>query len=406
MPDAYTTDVLVLGAGVSGLAAAARLAQAGCTVRVLEGRDRVGGRILTRRDGGWPVPVDLGAEFVQGRIPALLKLAHQMGLPAVELLGSPWQARAGQLVSADEFFPQVDKIMSRLPEIRADEDESFEQFLARRASDSPAESITLARSWIESYDAAYPDRVSVRFLLRERKAENKIDGDRSFRVVTGYDGIPQALLAHIPANRGRVELETIATEVRWTQDEVRVDARDPLGAARGPFTARRLVVALPVGVLQAPPTDPVAIRFVPALVDKEDALRGLEMGHVVKLVLAFQERFWEKTLPEDLGFLLATDEELWAWWTSPGGAAQLPMLSLDWAPSSAWIVRSIAWLAWSGYHARTWTARSSDGTHMIGRQIRLLEARTATCASAASSGRPPWLCQSTTHCSSPAKRPS
>jgi monoamine oxidase len=315
MPDADTTDVLVLGAGVSGLAAAARLAQAGCTVRVLEGRDRVGGRILTRRDGGWPVPVDLGAEFVQGRIPALLKLAHQMGLPAVELLGSPWQSRAGQLVSADEFFPQVDKIMSRLPEIRADEDESFEQFLARRASDSPAESITLARSWIESYDAAYPDRVSVRFLLRERKAENKIDGDRSFRVVTGYDGIPQALLAHIPADRGRVELETIATEVRWTQDEVRVDARDPLGAARGPFTARRLVVALPVGVLQAPPTDPVAIRFVPALVDKEDALRGLEMGHVVKLVLAFQERFWEKTLPEDLGFLLATDEELWAWWT-------------------------------------------------------------------------------------------
>src|SRR5438132_13474078 len=114
MPDADTTDVLVLGAGVSGLAAAARLAQAGCTVRLLEGRDRVGGRILTRRGGGWPVPVDLGAEFVQGRIPALLKLAHQMGLPVVELLGSPWQSRAGQLVSADEFFPQVEKILARL----------------------------------------------------------------------------------------------------------------------------------------------------------------------------------------------------------------------------------------------------------------------------------------------------
>ena len=76
------TDVQVLGAGVSGLAATARLAQAGCTVRVLEARDRVGGRIHTVRGDGWPVPVDLGAEFVQGRIPALLGLACQAGLPS------------------------------------------------------------------------------------------------------------------------------------------------------------------------------------------------------------------------------------------------------------------------------------------------------------------------------------
>ena len=63
-----TTDVLVLGAGVSGLAAAARLTQAGCTVRVLEARDRVGGRISTLRGDRWPVPMELGAEFVQGRV--------------------------------------------------------------------------------------------------------------------------------------------------------------------------------------------------------------------------------------------------------------------------------------------------------------------------------------------------
>jgi monoamine oxidase len=68
---AEATDVVVLGAGVSGLAAAARLTQAGCTVRVLEARDRAGGRILTVRGGKWPVPIDLGAEFIQGRIPAL-----------------------------------------------------------------------------------------------------------------------------------------------------------------------------------------------------------------------------------------------------------------------------------------------------------------------------------------------
>ena len=88
MEGTEVTDVLVLGAGVSGLAAAARLTQAGCTVGVLEARDRVGGRIHTLRDGRWPVPVELGAEFVQGCIPMLLALAGQAGLPIVELGGA------------------------------------------------------------------------------------------------------------------------------------------------------------------------------------------------------------------------------------------------------------------------------------------------------------------------------
>jgi monoamine oxidase len=317
MPDvAEAADVLVLGAGVSGLAAAARLAQAGCTVRVLEGRDRIGGRILTRRGGEWPVPVDLGAEFVQGRIPALFTLARQIGAPVVELNGSRWKLHADQVVSADEFFPQLDKIMSRLPELSADADQSFQQFLDSPAvQHSPPQARDIARSWIETYDAAHPDRVSVRALVRERHAEDKIQGGRAFRMVTGYDGVPQALEAQIPSDKGRVHRETIATEVRWTSGEVTVDARDPLRAARGPFSARRLVVALPVGVLQAPSTALGAVRFTPPLPHKDAALRGLEMGHVVKLVFAFQERFWEKVFPDDMGFLINLDEPFRAWWT-------------------------------------------------------------------------------------------
>jgi len=132
---AEATDVLVLGAGVSGLAAAARLTQAGCTVRVLEARDRVGGRVLTLRGGGWPVPVDLGAEFIQGRIPALFTLAHQAGLPIVELSGAAWQAGAGRQVRREEFRGAIDEILAQLPELRPDADQSFDQFLDSRATD-------------------------------------------------------------------------------------------------------------------------------------------------------------------------------------------------------------------------------------------------------------------------------
>lgn len=334
MPDAAeATDVLVLGAGVSGLGAAARLAQAGCTVRVLDGRTRVGGRILTLRGGSWPVPVELGAEFVQGRIPALFALAHQTGLPVVELDGARWQSRAGQLTRSDEFLPRLEQIMSQMPELRSDEDESFEQFLASRCTDQAlAEARGLARSWIESYDAADPGRVSVRSLVRERRAEHQIAGDHAFRVVTGYDGIPQALQARIPPDRGRVHLETIATEVQWTPGEVAVQARAPHGDACGPFSARRLVVALPLGVLQALPTEPTAVRFTPPLAPKQDALRGLAMGNVVKLVVAFKERFWQRAFPDELGFLLADNEPFRVWWT--GYPVYAPVL-VGWAGGPA-----------------------------------------------------------------------
>jgi monoamine oxidase len=313
---AEAADVLVLGAGVSGLAAAARLAQAGCTVRVLEARDRVGGRVFTRRGDGWPVPVDLGAEFVQGRIPALFALAQQAALPLVELDGSRWQSRAGRLVRSEDRVPRIDEILSRMPDLDQEADQSFGQFLnSRHMDESLVEAGILARSRVESYDAADPDRVSLHSLVREREAEQQVQGDRLFRLVSGYDGIPLALNARIAPDRGHIHLQTIATEVHWSPGAVTVHARDPLGAPRGPFTAQRLVVALPLGVLQASPPDPVTIRFSPPLDEKEQAMQGLEMGNVVKLVFAFKERFWEASFPDELGFLLTGGQPFQGWWT-------------------------------------------------------------------------------------------
>src|SRR5688572_22677600 len=59
------TRVVIIGAGVAGLAAARTLHDAGYQVTVLEGRDRIGGRVWTSRamDG---IPVDLGASWIHG----------------------------------------------------------------------------------------------------------------------------------------------------------------------------------------------------------------------------------------------------------------------------------------------------------------------------------------------------
>jgi monoamine oxidase len=129
-----------------------------------------------------------------------------------------------------------------------------------------------------------------------------------------------------------VELETIVTKVHWTPGAVSVEARRPLGEVRGPFSAERLVVALPVGVLKASPTEVGAVRFSPPLDRKQEALRGLEMGNVVKLVLAFQERFWKRLVSDELGFLITFEEPYQAWWS--GYPVYAPVL-VAWAGGSA-----------------------------------------------------------------------
>jgi monoamine oxidase len=227
----------------------------------------------------------------------------------------------------------VDEIQSRLAELHLNDDQSLDAILARHyTGDAFAEARKLARIWIENYDAADPDRVSVAFLAREHKAEGLIDGDRAFRVVTGYDGIPQALQARVANSGGHLHLETMATAVQWTRDSVEVHACDPLGEARGPFTARRLVVAVPVGVLQALPGERAAIHFTPTIDKRDHAVRGLEMGHVVKLVFAFRKRFWEGQFPDELGFLLSTDGPFYSFWT--GYPVYAPIL-VAWAGGPA-----------------------------------------------------------------------
>lgn len=58
--------------------------------------------------------------------------------------------------------------------------------------------------------------------------------------------------------------------------------------------ARRVLVTLPLGILQLADSAPGAVRFIPPLSEKQSALRGLIMGAVLKVVLHFRSAFWEE----------------------------------------------------------------------------------------------------------------
>ena len=75
-------EVLIIGAGAAGLAAAAELARSRRSVVVLEARDRIGGRCYTRQEPGLPIPVELGAEFIHGRSPPIFALLKKAGIAA------------------------------------------------------------------------------------------------------------------------------------------------------------------------------------------------------------------------------------------------------------------------------------------------------------------------------------
>src|SRR5258705_12382789 len=90
-------DVLIIGAGAAGLAAARELSSRGLRVTILEARDRVGGRIDTRRSAQSSLLIELGAEFVHGKPPEIFDLIGPAGLTLYDVADRHWVLGNGVL---------------------------------------------------------------------------------------------------------------------------------------------------------------------------------------------------------------------------------------------------------------------------------------------------------------------
>ncbi len=328
--------VIVIGGGMSGLAAACQLGRAGVPVTILEARDRIGGRVLTLHDSACKSPLELGAEFIHGKPPQIWDVLENAKVEISEVEGDSWCASGGKLSKCD-LFSDADSILEKMNDSQADE--SFLDFLKRSGdpkTDKQRRERQRATSYVSGFNAADPGLVGVQWLAKGMRAEEEIGGHRAFRSQNGYSDlltnfISQLKQLEIPAQSG-----TVVEDVAWKNGGAAVTVRDRNGSST--LEAPHVLVTVPVSLLQASPGQRGVIRFNPPLPPEMlDALAKLEMGKVIRVVLRFRERFWDGIKPRgaksaglsEMGFLFSQDDWFPTWWTTM--PRKEPVI-MGWAP--------------------------------------------------------------------------
>ncbi|MEO6964753.1 MAG: NAD(P)/FAD-dependent oxidoreductase [Acidobacteriaceae bacterium] len=308
--DERNSDVLVLGAGIAGLTAARQLAQSGLRVRVIEARDRVGGRIFTHRIG--TEVVELGAEFIHGKPPLLWELLQEAGLEAEELKGMHFCWQQNQLSECDGDFERDFEWLEALK--RWDqEDCSFAEYMDR--AHVPQQIRAHLIGYVEGFNAADHRVIGVAALARQQAAEDATEGDRLFHVRGGYSRVPEFQAYKLLEAGGIIDRNTRAEAIQWNRGAVEIEC--VRGGERHSFRATAAVIALPLGVLQNH-----LVRFSPEPHPIFDAMSKIRVGHAHRLVLLFRRRFWadpqcsgyEAGL-DRLSFLHVLEAAFPAWWT-------------------------------------------------------------------------------------------
>lgn len=324
-------DVVVVGAGVAGLTAAAEVARAGRRVLVLDARERPGGRIDTHHLAGWPIPIEGGAEFEHGVVPTIdaffrgergwrreLEVKHSKGQGRPRVSSGDWQ-RAMELMEA---VPQQGRDLS-YDELRRQA--SWKKRASQRVQ-------ALAMAFVEGFNAADARVVSAISLGRQSAAAAKVRGDRLFHIVGGYDRLVRKLVDRLLRFGGELRLGACVRRIAWRRRAVELTVESALNAPLGPIRARAAVVSLPVGVLQAGPHETGGVRFAPALpAEKRDAIRAIAMGPVVKVLLRFH-RMPPLMARHHATFLHVLGAPVPTFWRA--GSAEVPIL-VGWSAGSS-----------------------------------------------------------------------
>ena len=324
--DADYGTVVVIGAGLAGLAAATQLVKLGHRVVILEGRSRAGGRIQSERLRGTHKGeeitgmADLGGSVLYGgELNPLSALASQLNLRR-HTMGTSSQDcllydSTGSLVNAADdsvamtLFTQLDEGSQSLAQKMAKHSPSFAETLEfgntfellwkdlnlreNKLRDQ------LVRWHIANLEFAHAQEFSKLSLLHcEQDSSTSLQG-----VHTLVEGGNSQLVDELAKNLSILYNHRVV-EVEYSESGVTVKVEKP-GTAKDAqeveireFNAQAVVVTVPVGVLKRK-----AINFVPPLsARKQKAINELGFGVINKCILLFPYRFWPQD-ENEFGFL-------------------------------------------------------------------------------------------------------
>jgi len=262
MPES-DVEVVVIGGGAAGVAAAKRLSDASVRCLLVEARSRLGGRAWTVHDGDGHA-LDLGCGWLHSadRNP-WADVAQQMRF-ALDETPPPWTNRPleASLSRADHraFRQAIDDFYTRLEQA------------AKRTTDAPASTLLdPANRWNPLLDAmstyisgAELERVSLKDL------DNYDNTPVNWRVVEGYGTLISSYGATLPT---MLSCPVSAIDHSGKRLKIITD--------KGPIAADQAIITVPSAILAAE-----RIRFTPALPDKVEAAHGLPLGHDDKLFIS------------------------------------------------------------------------------------------------------------------------
>lgn len=260
--------VAVIGAGLAGATAAARLAAADLQVTIFEARDRIGGRIHTVTDDAWPVPVQLGAWLFGDVDEDLRERVESRDIGMVDLAGEQWHAPEGDIEPVDDqplqtaitsaqAGPTDISLTDALSAAGGDpEDPATAALLSFLATTSGADAAELS-SW-------FPPPLPPTTVEAARDSLTPL-------IEHALDGV-------------RVSLSSPVSNI--THDDTGVSVRLGTGEA---LSFDRVVITVPLGVLQEQD-----IEFDPPLpFVNRNAITALGMGRIEAIWLNFDEAFWD-----------------------------------------------------------------------------------------------------------------